>query len=98
MDQPLQARMEQLTAEINRLNYHYYTLDNPVISDKEYDTLYDELTALEKKTGVTLPDSPTLRVGWELQKGFLPHRHLSRLWSLDKAQNGMICLHGTSVS
>ncbi|MFC3789450.1 NAD-dependent DNA ligase LigA [Paenibacillus sp. GCM10012307] len=88
MEQPLQARMEQLTAEINRLNYHYYTLDNPVISDNEYDALYDELLALEKETGITLPDSPTLRVGWELQKGFLPHRHLSRLWSLDKAQDG----------
>lgn len=79
--------MEQLVAELNRYNYHYYTLDNPVIGDKEYDTLYDELVALEKETGTSLPDSPTQRVGGELLKGFAPHRHLARLWSLDKAQS-----------
>ncbi|NGP58667.1 NAD-dependent DNA ligase LigA [Paenibacillus thiaminolyticus] len=79
--------MEQLVAELNRYNYHYYTLDNPVISDKEYDALYDELAALEKETGTIHPDSPTQRVGGELLKGFAPHRHLARLWSLDKAQS-----------
>ncbi|PZM67215.1 NAD-dependent DNA ligase LigA [Paenibacillus dendritiformis] len=79
--------MEQLVAELNRYNYHYYTLDNPVISDKEYDALYDELAALEKETGTIHPDSPTRRVGGELLKGFAPHRHLARLWSLDKAQS-----------
>ncbi|MGG4394320.1 NAD-dependent DNA ligase LigA [Paenibacillus thiaminolyticus] len=82
-----QSRMEQLVAELNRYNYHYYTLDKPVISDKEYDALYDELAALEKETGTILPDSPTQRVGGELLKGFAPHRHLARLWSLDKAQS-----------
>ncbi|WP_430155232.1 NAD-dependent DNA ligase LigA [Paenibacillus thiaminolyticus] len=79
--------MEQLVAELNRYNYHYYTLDNPVISDKEYDALYDELVGLEKETGTIHPDSPTQRVGGELLKGFAPHRHLARLWSLDKAQS-----------
>ncbi|MGG3838347.1 NAD-dependent DNA ligase LigA [Paenibacillus thiaminolyticus] len=82
-----QSRMEQLVAELNRYNYHYYTLDNPVISDKEYDALYDELVGLEKETGTIHPDSPTQRVGGELLKGFAPHRHLARLWSLDKAQS-----------
>ncbi|WP_036667589.1 NAD-dependent DNA ligase LigA [Paenibacillus sp. UNC217MF] len=79
--------MEQLVAELHRYNHHYYTLDNPVVSDKEYDKLYDELVALEKETGTVLPDSPTQRVGGDLLKGFEPHRHLSRLWSLDKAQD-----------
>ncbi|EPY09434.1 NAD-dependent DNA ligase LigA [Paenibacillus jamilae] len=82
-----QTRMEQLVAELHRYNHHYYTLDNPVVSDKEYDKLYDELVALEKETGTVLPDSPTQRVGGDLLKGFEPHRHLSRLWSLDKAQD-----------
>nr|WP_268629189.1 NAD-dependent DNA ligase LigA [Paenibacillus alvei] len=82
-----QTRMEQLVAELQRYNHHYYTLDNPVVSDKEYDKLYDELVALEKETGIVLPDSPTQRVGGGLLKGFEPHRHLSRLWSLDKAQD-----------
>lgn len=79
--------MEKLIAELNHYNYHYYTLDEPLLSDKEYDALYDQLVALEKETGVTLPDSPTQRVGGEILKGFAPHRHLAPLWSLDKAQN-----------
>lgn len=80
-------KMEQLVEQLNQFNYHYYTLDQPLVSDKEYDRLYDELTALETQTGVQLPDSPTLRVGGELLDGFRPHRHLASLWSLDKAQN-----------
>ncbi|MED5021035.1 NAD-dependent DNA ligase LigA [Paenibacillus chibensis] len=79
--------MEQLVAELNKYSYHYYTLDKPLVSDKEYDALYDQLVALEKESGITLPDSPTQRVGGELLKGFAQHRHLAPLWSLDKAQN-----------
>lgn len=80
-------KMEKLIAELNNYNYHYYTLDQPLVSDKEYDALYDQLVALEAETGVTLPDSPTQRVGGEILKGFAPHGHLAPLWSLDKAQN-----------
>ncbi|MNO40454.1 DNA ligase [compost metagenome] len=80
-------KMEALVEQLNQYSYHYYTLDQPLVSDKEYDLLYDELTALEAETGIVLPDSPTGRVGGELLKGFTPHRHLSSLWSLDKAQN-----------
>lgn len=80
-------RMEQLVELLGQYNYHYYTLDQPLVSDKEYDVLYDELVALEAQAGITLPDSPTLRVGGELLEGFKPHRHLAPLWSLDKAQN-----------
>lgn len=79
--------MKSLIEEIGKHNYQYYTLDQPVLSDKEYDELYDKLVALERETGVTLPNSPTLRVGGELLDGFQPHKHLARLWSLDKAQN-----------
>lgn len=79
--------MEELVAELNNYNYHYYTLDAPLISDKEYDVLYDKLVAMEAESGFVLPDSPTRRVGGELLKGFTPHRHLAPLWSLDKAQN-----------
>ncbi|WIV18845.1 NAD-dependent DNA ligase LigA [Paenibacillus polygoni] len=80
-------RLEELVKELNHYNYHYYTLDNPLISDKEYDVLYDELVTLEQEGGIILPDSPTQRVGGEILKGFKPHKHLSPLWSLDKAQN-----------
>lgn len=85
MDQ--MQRMEELVLELGKYNYHYYTLDEPLISDKEYDALYDELVALEQATGFVLPDSPTQRVGGELLGGFTPHRHIVPLWSLDKAQN-----------
>lgn len=80
-------KMGKLITELNNYNYHYYTLDQPLVSDKEYDALYDQLVALEAETGATLPDSPTQRVGGEILKGFAPHRHLAPLWSLDKAQN-----------
>lgn len=79
-------RMQQLVEELNRYNYHYYTLDDPLVTDAEWDQLYDELVLLEQQTGESLPDSPTKRVGGELLKGFEPHRHRVRLWSLDKAQ------------
>ncbi|MFC0216166.1 NAD-dependent DNA ligase LigA [Paenibacillus chartarius] len=81
------TEMQQLIETINKHNYNYYTLDRPTISDKEWDELYDRLVQLERTTGVVLPNSPTNRVGGELLKGFEPHRHLARLWSLDKAQN-----------
>ncbi|WP_027091775.1 NAD-dependent DNA ligase LigA [Cohnella thermotolerans] len=85
MAEPL-TRMKELVATLNEHSYRYYTEDNPTISDKEYDALYDELLALEAQTGTVLPDSPSRRVGGDILKGFEPHRHLSRLWSLDKAQ------------
>ncbi|MFC4303370.1 NAD-dependent DNA ligase LigA [Cohnella boryungensis] len=80
-------RMQELVKELNEHGHRYYTEDNPTISDKEYDALYDELTKLEAESGAILPDSPSRRVGGEILKGFEPHRHLTRLWSLDKAQN-----------
>ncbi|OMF35875.1 DNA ligase (NAD(+)) LigA [Paenibacillus sp. FSL H8-0548] len=79
--------MQQLVAIITEHNYNYYTLDQPAISDADYDMLYDELVALEAAAGVVLPESPTQRVGGELLKGFEPYKHRARLWSLDKAQN-----------
>ena len=49
--------------------------------------MYDELVALERETGERLSDSPTRRVGGEILKAFEPHTHLSRLWSMGKAQS-----------
>ncbi|TFZ41772.1 NAD-dependent DNA ligase LigA [Soehngenia longivitae] len=80
-------KMEELIAIIEDLNYHYYTLDEPKVSDIEYDKLYDELVELEKKTGIVLPYSPTQRVGAQILEGFQKHTHLSRLWSLDKVRD-----------
>lgn len=80
-------RMRELVDRLNETAYEYYTLDAPSISDKEWDQMYDELVALERETGERLPDSPTRRVGGEILKAFEPHTHLSRLWSMGKAQS-----------
>lgn len=79
--------LRDLVDRLNELNYHYYTLDEPIVSDKEYDNLYDRLVELEKKTGIILDDSPTQRVGGEILSGFEKHEHINRLYSLDKAQS-----------
>ena len=79
-------RMEELIDILNDLNYHYYTLDKPKLSDREYDELYDELIKLEEKTGVVRPYSPSLKVGGEILDKFDKHTHLGELWSLGKAQ------------
>lgn len=78
-------RKRQLVDILNQWAYEYYVLDNPTVSDKEYDALYDELRALEEADGVAYPDSPTRRVGGEPIKGFEKHTHIARLFSLDKA-------------
>lgn len=80
-------RMRELVDRLNRLGYEYYVLDNPTVTDVEYDRLYDELVRLEKETGEVLPDSPTRRVGGETLKEFVPHTHIVRLLSMDKAQS-----------
>jgi len=81
------ARMEELISEISKASYAYYVLDDPYISDMQWDKLYDELKALEKETGTVLPDSPTVKVGGTTLKGFEEHTHISRLWSMDKVQS-----------
>lgn len=78
--------MRRRIDELNRYAYHYYVLDDPLLSDSEYDRLYDELAELERQAGWAEPDSPTQRVGDALLEGFEKHRHLAPLWSLDKAQ------------
>ncbi len=80
------ARMRALVDRLKETAYAYYVLDAPVISDMQWDQLYDELKALEEETGTVLEDSPTRKVGGEPMKGFEPHTHLTRLWSMDKVQ------------
>ena len=87
MDGQKMERMQALVRELKETAYAYYVLDNPVISDMQWDRMYDELVALEKETGVVLPDSPTVNVGGEPMKAFEEHRHINRLWSMDKVQS-----------
>lgn len=79
-------RQQELVKLLNDYGAAYYESDAPLVSDAEYDALYDELVRLERESGVVLPDSPTRRVGGAPQAGFMPHTHLARLWSMDKVR------------
>ncbi|MFL0268547.1 NAD-dependent DNA ligase LigA [Candidatus Clostridium radicumherbarum] len=80
-------RIHELTEELNKQAYNYYVLDNPSMSDKEYDEKYYELINLEKETGFILTYSPSQRVGDITLSEFQKYTHKARLWSLDKAQS-----------
>ena len=60
-----QTDMRALVDYLNKTAHAYYVLDNPIISDAQWDKLYNQLLAMEKETGIVLPDSPSLRVGGE---------------------------------
>ncbi len=80
-------RMEELIKEIEIHNRNYYELDNPTISDVEYDKLYYELVDLEKELNLVLPNSPTQRVGGDVLSGFKKKVHEVRLYSLNKVRS-----------
>lgn len=80
-------KIKELVEQLNNYSYKYYVLDDPSVTDKEYDKIYDELKKLEEETGFVLPYSPTLRVGDIVLDGFEKYTHKAKLWSLDKAQS-----------
>jgi len=81
----LEARVDELRKQLEYHLYRYHVLDEPEISDAEYDRLYDELRALEDDNPeLAAEDSPTRRVGAEPAKGFTKVEHLSPMGSLDK--------------
>ena len=80
-------RMQFLVEEVNRHSYNYYVLDNPTISDKEWDKLYNELLELEEKTGIVLDNSPSQKVGGETLSKFKKITHITPLYSLNKCQS-----------
>ena len=78
-----QERIDQLIREINRHNYLYYMLDNPTISDYDFDQLLQQLIDLEAAyPDLRRPDSPTQRVGGEVTKHFVSAAHLYPMQSL----------------
>ncbi|MCL2434224.1 MAG: NAD-dependent DNA ligase LigA [Clostridia bacterium] len=83
----IKKRQTDLTKQVNEWARLYYEMDDPAVSDAEYDAAYDELASLEQKSGVILPDSPTNRVGGAPLSAFASHTHAQPLWSLDKAQS-----------
>ncbi|HPT52860.1 MAG TPA: NAD-dependent DNA ligase LigA [Bacteroidales bacterium] len=78
-----EEQIKKLTDELNQHNYHYYMLDNPVISDFEFDKLLRELMNLEKTyPEYVQPDSPTQRVGGTITKHFASVKHIYPMLSL----------------
>lgn len=86
MDTSIQ-RMKDLTERLNQAAKAYYQEDREIMTNLEYDTLYDELVRLEEETGTVLANSPTLKVGYEAVD-FLPKEtHESPMLSLDKTKD-----------
>ena len=81
-------RIAELHEALHRANHRYYVLDNPEISDAEYDSLIRELAGLEKAhPELITPDSPTQRVGAPVDTAFAPVTHLERMFSLDNVES-----------
>ena len=80
-------RIHYLVGFLNKCADEYYNLNAPSLSDAEYDALFDELTALEKETGIILPDSPTQRAGFEAVSELQKVQHPIPLLSLAKTKD-----------
>ena len=80
-------RMKELIPILNQASEAYYAKDTEIMSNLEYDALYDELLALEQETGIVMANSPTVKVGYDSVE-FLPkERHASPMLSLDKTKS-----------
>lgn len=80
-------RMKELAALLRQASKAYYAEDREIMSNFEYDKLYDELVELEKKTGVVLAGSPTVSVGYEAVEELPKERHESPMLSLGKTKS-----------
>jgi len=81
------ARIRELVPILNRASQAYYAEDEEIMSNLEYDKLYDELVALEKETGFVLSSSPTVKVGYEAVDYLPKEQHESPMLSLDKTKS-----------
>lgn len=80
-------RMKELTALLDRAACAYYQESTELMSNREYDALYDELAALEAETGIVLTGSPTVQVGYEVLSELPKRRHSEPMLSLDKTKS-----------
>ena len=81
------ARIKELVDKLNEASRVYYQGTDELMSNFEYDKLYDELVALEKETGIVLADSPTIHVGYEVVSNLPKERHEKPMLSLDKTKD-----------
>lgn len=80
-------RIKELVSILQKASYAYYGLDSPLMTDKEYDDLYDELSALEKETNYVLAGSPTVKVQGYVLDGFTKVRHTKPMLSANKTKD-----------
>lgn len=80
-------RIKELVEILNQAGRAYYQEDREIMSNREYDALYDELKQLEEETGITLSNSPTIHVGYEVLSELTKEEHSSPMLSLDKTKD-----------
>ena len=80
-------RIKELISLLNKASYAYYQEDNPFLTDKQYDDLYDELEALEKETGIVMANSPTQKVQGFLLDGLNKVKHTVPMLSANKTKD-----------
>ena len=80
-------RIKYLVATLNEASKAYYAEDREIMSNRDYDALYDELVSLEQETGMVLANSPTVNVGYEAVEELPKERHESPMLSLDKTKS-----------
>lgn len=86
MSRSKKERMLELVEKLNEAGRAYYQEASEIMSNREYDVLYDELAELEKELGITLANSPTVNVGYEVLSELPKERHESPMLSLDKTK------------
>ena len=87
MEKSKLARMQELVEILNKAGKAYYQDAEEIMSNYEYDRLYDELLDLEKELGTTLSNSPTVNVGYEVLSELPKERHERPMLSLDKTKD-----------
>lgn len=80
-------RVKELVSMLNKYRNSYYNEENSLVSDYEYDTLYDELKSLEESTGVVFSNSPTITVGYKVESKLEKVIHSHPMLSLDKTKS-----------
>lgn len=80
-------QMKELVKTLNKAAKAYYQEDREIMDNREYDALYDQLEKLEKETGITLADSPTVNIGYEAVDVLPKETHESPMLSLDKTKD-----------
>lgn len=83
----MRERIEELVKKLNEASREYYQFDREIMSNVEYDALYDELEKLEKESGIVLASSPTVKVGYQVVSSLPKENHPSPMLSLDKTKS-----------